>query len=48
MKKGNVACLDVERIKKYFFLEFSKLFSMEKGDVTSGDVACLHVEKIHH
>jgi hypothetical protein len=35
-------------IWKYIFSRVFKLFLMEKGDVASCDVPCLHVEIIHH
>jgi hypothetical protein len=31
-----------------FFKFFQNYFSMKKDDVTTCDVACLHVEVVHH
>jgi hypothetical protein len=31
-----------------FSLNFQNYVSMEKGEVTFGDVACLHVRRTHH
>jgi hypothetical protein len=30
-----------------FYLNFQNYFSMDKGDMTRGVVACFYVEKIH-